>query len=140
MPGRLVYESHPLPFLLVVLVCLPVVGVLGRFWTRASVLVRRGEVVAAEEPQEGDRDEFTVDGERYRCLSPVPRERWNALTGEGWPEGEGPRLIVYDPQNPRRNESRRNLRPARLGGWGLVSLLVVMLFTWAGIRLMAFIG
>ncbi|MGA5474356.1 hypothetical protein ACPCUK_37075 [Streptomyces arboris] len=131
MMRHIYYQSHPLPYLLIVVLCFPMALV--ALWAafRWAVLSLRGVAVVGDEPGQRFGATFTVDGKTYPChayLGPEDRR-------EG---GGGAGLIVYDPRKPRRNDAQHNLRPSQLSGCALLVVLLVTATVWAGIRLIGF--
>ncbi|MFJ9638297.1 hypothetical protein [Streptomyces sp. NPDC101178] len=131
MIGHSYYQSHPLPYLLIVVLCSPVAVVL--LWNayRLAVLSLRGVAVVGDDPEQRSGATFTVDGKRYRCNAHLGPVDWRGNEG-----GAGP--IVYDPRKPRRNDARYGLRPAMLVACGVLVVFLVTAVVWASVRLVAF--
>ncbi|MBT2376661.1 hypothetical protein AMK21_13315 [Streptomyces sp. CB00316] len=121
-----------MPYLLIVVLCLPMALVALWIALRWAVLHRRGVAVAGDEPGQRFGATFTVDGERYACRADL---------GPGSPrgDGDGVGLILYDPRKPRRNDAQYSLRPSRLGGCAFVVVLLLTAIVWAGVRLVGFL-
>ncbi|ATY97578.1 hypothetical protein FHX79_114130 [Streptomyces cavourensis] len=130
MIGHTYYESHPLPYLLIVVLCSPMALVALWIAFRWAVLHRRGVAVAGDEPGQRFGATFTVDGERYAC---------HADLGPGSSGGDGAGPILYDPRKPRRNDAQYSLRPSRLGGCAFVVVLLLTAIVWAVVRLVGFL-
>ncbi|MEU0102261.1 hypothetical protein [Streptomyces sp. NPDC006267] len=130
MTGHTYAESHPLPYFLIVVLCLPIALVALRAAFRWAVLFLRG-VAVGDEPGQRFGATFAVDGKTYPCHADLGPEdpRGN---------GGGAGLILYDPRQPRRDDARYSLRPSRLSGCVFLAVLLVTAIVWAGIRLIGF--